>query len=70
MHGAALVGNLIKNNALLNKKFRSDYINLSASNNLNEIGKFGIFKIFRILKVQCSVLIKLIFNRYDLWLYN
>ncbi len=66
MHGAALVGNLIKNNALLNKKFRSDYINLSASNNLNEIGKFGIFKIFRILKVQCSVLIKLIFNRYDL----
>lgn len=66
MHGAALVGNLIKNNALLNKNFRSDYINLSASNNLNEIGKFGIFKLFRIFKVQCSVLKKLIFNRYDL----
>jgi glycosyltransferase involved in cell wall biosynthesis len=66
MHGAALVGSLIKSSDKINEQFQSEFINLSASNHLIEIGKFNFHKLYRIFKVQCSVLKKLIFNRYEL----
>ncbi len=66
MHGAALVGSLIKSSDIINEQFQSEFINLSASNHLTEIGKFNFHKLYRIFKVQCSVLKKLIFKRYDL----
>jgi glycosyltransferase involved in cell wall biosynthesis len=66
MHGAALVGGLIKSSNKINEQFQSEFINLSASNHLTEIGKFNFHKLYRIFKVQCSVFKKLIFNHYEL----
>lgn len=66
MHGAALVGSLIKNSQTINNQIESDFINLSASIHLNEIGKFNLIKLYRIFLVQCIVFKKLLFTRYDL----
>ena len=66
VHGASMVGQLIRGSALVNNSFDADYINLSISKNLNEIEKYGILKFIRLLKLQFKVLYHLLKKRYDL----
>jgi hypothetical protein len=66
VHGASMMGQLIRDSALVNESFEADYINLSISKNLNEIEKYGIPKFFRLLKLQGKVLKALLKKKYDL----
>lgn len=45
VHGAAMVGKYIHDSELINNKFDCRYINLSTSQNLQEIGKVGVKKL-------------------------
>ncbi|HWD88257.1 MAG TPA: glycosyltransferase family 4 protein [Mucilaginibacter sp.] len=65
VHGASMMGQLIRDSNLINDAFDADYINLSISKNLNEIEKYGIQKFFRLLKLQGNVFGRLMRKRYD-----
>ena len=66
VHGAAMMGQLIRDSAVINDVIEADYINLSISKNLNEIEKYGIKKFFRLLRLQTNVLGALLKKKYDL----
>lgn len=66
VHGAAIMGDLIRNSAKINDAFDADYINLSIAKKLSEIQKYGIQKAFRLLRLQGKVFWALLRNRYDL----
>lgn len=51
IHGAAMVGNLIKESQTINSAFDSKYINLSTSVSVDDIGKGGVKKIVRYLQL-------------------
>jgi glycosyltransferase involved in cell wall biosynthesis len=55
VHGAAMVGKYIQESKAINKSFECDYINLSTSKELNEIGKGGLSKITSIASLQWKV---------------
>lgn len=65
VHGAAMVGKYIKESKIINNALDADYINLSTSNQLNEVGKAGTGKLINLLKIQFKVLKALIKKRYD-----
>jgi glycosyltransferase involved in cell wall biosynthesis len=66
VHGAAIMGQLVKDSAKINDAFDAEYINLSIAKKLSEIQKYGIQKAFRLLKLQARVFWALLRNRYDL----
>jgi glycosyltransferase involved in cell wall biosynthesis len=66
VHGASMMGQLIKDSARVNSSFEVDYINLSISKNLSEIEKYGLPKFLRLLKLQAKVLRALLKKRYNL----
>lgn len=66
IHGSSVVSQQIKNSKLVNDAFTCDWVNLSASRSLDEVGKFKIFKIWIVLRTLCKTLFKLITHRYDL----
>jgi glycosyltransferase involved in cell wall biosynthesis len=66
VHGAAIMGDLIRNSAKINDAFDARYINLSIAKKLSEIQKYGIQKAFRLLTLQGKVFWALLRNRYDL----
>ena len=66
VHGSAMVSQYIKDSKLINDSFDCDFVNLSTSRKMDEIGKQSIMKIFRFLGSYISVFLKLLFNRYDL----
>ena len=66
IHGAAMMGQYIRDSALLNEEFEADFINLSTSTQMKEIGKGGWKKISNTLKIQAKVLKALTRKRYDL----
>ncbi len=55
IHGAAIVGDYIKNSLLLQSSFQSKYLNLGTSQNIQEIGSGGMVKILRFLKLLLRV---------------
>jgi glycosyltransferase involved in cell wall biosynthesis len=65
VHGASMMGQLIRDSTLINNTFEADYINLSISKNLNEIEKYGVQKFFRLLKLQGKVFRALLRKKYD-----
>lgn len=65
VHGASMMGQLIRDSSMINDAFEADYINLSISKNLNEIEKYGIQKFFRLLKLQWRVFRALLKKKYD-----
>ncbi|WP_298487928.1 glycosyltransferase family 4 protein [uncultured Maribacter sp.] len=65
IYGAALVGKFIKDSLLINTKVDADYINLTSSFNLNQIGKGGLAKFKVIYKIFKEVLIALRSKKYD-----
>ena len=66
VHGAAMVGKFIKESNKINAAFEADYINLSTSTSLNEIGGAGAGKIIKLLKIQADVVNALSRKNYDL----
>ena len=61
-----MVSKYIKESTLIQESFDCDFVNLSTSRTMDEIGKGGLKKIFRFLGSLCSLLGKLLTHRYDL----
>ena len=66
VHGSAMVSQYIKESRVVNKAFDCDFVNLSTSRSMDEIGKGGIKKLFRFVAAYFEVLWKLITHRYSL----
>lgn len=66
VHGSSMVSKYIKESTLIQECFDCDFVNLSTSRTMDEIGKGGLKKIFRFLGSLCSLLGKLLTRRYDL----
>lgn len=65
LHGSALMSQNIKESKLVNDNYRCDYINLSTSRTVEEIGKNSPLKLLRILGALMLELWKLLSTRYD-----
>ena len=66
VHGSAMVSQYIKDSRLVNEQFDCDFVNLSTSRRMDEIGKGGIKKILRFVGAYFALLWKLLTRRYDL----
>lgn len=66
VHGSAMVSQYIKDSQLVNGQFDCDFVNLSTSRRMDEIGKGGVKKLLRFIGSYFTVFIKLLFRRYDL----
>lgn len=66
VHGAAMVGQWIKDSEFINSDLDITYVNLSTSETLQEIGQGGFKKIGSFLKVFFRVLKSLLIKKYDL----
>ena len=66
VHGAAMVGKWIQQSSTINNAFNIDYINLSTSESLQEIGKGGFQKIKNIVKIQKKVIGAITKKKYSL----
>lgn len=65
VHGSAIVGMQIFNNQCLTDKYDSDFINISTSTSINEIGKKSIGKILLFFILLRNIFLNLIKNKYD-----
>lgn len=63
VHGAAMVGQYIKESEIINKAFTTEYINLSTSKNVDEIGEQGLVKWQRYFGIIFNTLKSLWFFR-------
>ena len=66
VHGSAMVSQYIKDSRLVNEQYDCDFVNLSTSRRMDEIGKGGIKKILRFVGAYLTLLWKLLTRRYDL----
>ena len=66
IHGSSIVGSYIRNSNLILSRFNTDFINLSTSDKISEIGKYNLKKVLRILDIFFQLIIKNIRNNYDL----
>ena len=65
VHGSAMMCQYIKDSCIINDASICDYINLSTSRRMDEIGKWSIKKIFRFIGSYFAVLFKLLTHHYD-----
>ena len=61
-----MVSQYIKDSKLVNEQYDCDFVNLSTSRRMDEIGKGGMKKILRFIGAYFSLLWKLLTRRYDL----
>lgn len=66
IHGAAMMGKFIRESNIINERFYTTYINLSASSKVSEVGKGGFRKITSTFKIAVKVLRALFKADYDL----
>ena len=66
VHGSAMVSQYNKDSRLVNEQFDCDFVNLSTSRRMDEIGKGGIKKLLRFVGAYFALLWKLLTRRYDL----
>ena len=66
IHGASIMGQLIKESNYINSNFNSSFINLSTSKSIEEVGKHSIKKLTTTLTMYFNVLHLLVKNKYDL----
>ena len=66
VHGSAMVSQYIKDSQLVNEEYDCDFVNLSTSRRMDEIGKGGAKKLFRFVGSYFTVLFKLLTRRYEL----
>lgn len=65
VHGSAMMCQYIKDSRLINDTFQCDFVNLSTSRRMDEIGKRSVKKIFRFIGSYFTVLGKLFAHHYD-----
>ena len=66
VHGSAMVSQYIKDSLLVNEAFDCDFVNLSTSRRMDEIGKGGAKKLLRFVGSYVKLFWKLLAHRYDL----
>ena len=66
VHGSAMVSQYIKDSKLVNELHDCDFVNLSTSRRMDEIGKGGMKKLLRFVGAYLAVFFKLLTHRYDL----
>ena len=66
VHGSAMVSQYIKDCKELQKEFQCDFVNLSTSRNIDEIGKKSIIKYIRFIGAYFITFWKLLTHRYAL----
>ena len=70
VHGSSIVSQSIKDSAVLNEAFEMDFVNLSTSRKVEEIGKQSLMlyakKVLRFIGIYISTLWKLTIHKYDL----
>lgn len=66
VHGSAMVSQYIKDSRLVQETFDCDFVNLSTSRRMDEIGKGGVKKLLRFVGAYLALLWKLLTRRYDL----
>lgn len=66
VHGSAMMCDYIRKSKLVNEEFDCDYVNLSTSREMSEIGRKPLLKLWRFLRSYLTVMVKLITHRYDL----
>ncbi len=66
VHGSAMVSQYIKDSELIQGEFACDFVNLSTSRRMDEIGKGGIKKLLRFVWSFFTLFYKLLTHRYDL----
>lgn len=65
-HGAGVVGLTIKRSEKINSEFDADFINLSTSKRINEVGHSGWIKQFQIMRLVGRVFSAVALRKYDL----
>lgn len=65
VHGSAMMTQYIKESKKINNAVKMDWVNLSLSRNINEIGKNAIFKIGRFVNSWVLTFKKLLTKKYD-----
>ena len=66
VHGSAMVSQYIKDSELIRGEFYCDFVNLSTSRRMDEIGKGGAKKLLRFVGSFFVLFYKLLVHRYDL----
>ena len=66
VHGSAMVSQQIKDSKSVNEAFCCDWVNLSTSRRMDEIGKGSLAKVFRFVAAFFVTLGKLMTRRYDM----
>ncbi len=66
VHGASMMGQYIHDSHLINEKFDCRYINLSASENVDEVGKLSLRKIGFLFVNLCEVIRSVVVERPEL----
>ena len=66
VHGSAMVSQCIKDSELIRGEFDCDFVNLSTSRRMDEIGKGGAKKLLRFAGSFFLLFYKLLVHRYDL----
>ena len=66
IHGSAIVSQQIKNSSFIQQSFDCDFINLSTSRRMDEIGKLTVFKLYRITGAFFHLFWNLLTKHYDL----
>ncbi|MDC3319267.1 glycosyltransferase family 4 protein [Flavobacteriaceae bacterium] len=60
IHGSSMIGKYIKDSKIINTSFETNFINLSTSKTVDEIGKKPFVKVRRYFKILLQVIISLI----------
>ena len=66
VHGSAMVSQQIRDSRVINDAFRCDYVNLSTSRRMDEIGKNSPVKLWRMASAFIKALWLLLIHRYGL----
>jgi glycosyltransferase involved in cell wall biosynthesis len=66
VHGAAVVGDIIRKSHLINSSFECRYVNLGISKNVDDIGRNKISKVYKYIAINLRVLKNLVLFRPDI----
>lgn len=66
VHGSSMMSRYLQESDLINREFDCDFVNLSTSRRMDEIGKRSLRKVFRFVDSYLKVASKLFSGHYDL----
>lgn len=66
IHGSSIVGKQILDSKSINSLYSCDYVNLSTSKHMSDIGTKGVLKYLRVLQIYFNVCWKLCTKKFDL----